>query len=189
MATQLWYYKFMGEEHGPVPTQQLAKLVRDGLVDRDSLVRRDGDTQWMPIEKFIAAFNRLQQTPTVSPQEQPSFPPSSPAPPPITAKPQLDFSIGMPTFRSLETLQALAIIGGILSALVAAFGVLSLLASGDSYGGGFLLLVWGIAGVGSGFTTAAVIHLAILLARQSYATMRASIECARLLTVMAEKSS
>ncbi len=50
-----FYYISEGEKHGPVPVFALRELVRDGKLNRDSLVWHEGMDKWLPLEKVDAA--------------------------------------------------------------------------------------------------------------------------------------
>lgn len=50
-----FYYISEGEKHGPVPAYALRELVRDGELQRDSLVWHEGMDKWLPLESVDAA--------------------------------------------------------------------------------------------------------------------------------------
>lgn len=45
----MWYYASNEQQHGPVDEGALDKLVADGVVTADTLVWKDGLTDWMPL--------------------------------------------------------------------------------------------------------------------------------------------
>ncbi|MDY0021511.1 RDD family protein [Arenimonas caeni] len=72
----MWYYVDRAHDrHGPITAEALARAFREGRVQRDSLVWREGMTQWEPLESHL--------------QELPAPPPAAPVPvAPPTAPPQ-----------------------------------------------------------------------------------------------------
>lgn len=43
-----WYYVIEGKEHGPVSTEQLKEMARDGRLKPDDLLWREGMKEWLP---------------------------------------------------------------------------------------------------------------------------------------------
>lgn len=72
----MWYYVDRAHDrHGPITAEALARAFREGRVQRDSLVWREGMTQWEPLESHL--------------QELPAPPPAAPVPvAPPAAPPQ-----------------------------------------------------------------------------------------------------
>ena len=85
-----WYYTTGGEQrHGPIPTDDLVARFRSGQISLDTLVWRDGQSQWQPLADFAEAVG-LKQGDTLLP---PPLPPTHPRPqagfasPAYTARP------------------------------------------------------------------------------------------------------
>ena len=51
-----WYYKLMGEEHGPVSPHQLKQLARTGTITPDSLVRKGAHGDWVLADRVRGLF-------------------------------------------------------------------------------------------------------------------------------------
>ena len=85
-----WYYTTGGDQrHGPIPTDDLVARFRSGQISLDTLVWRDGQSQWQPLADFAEAVG-LKQGDTLLP---PPLPPTHPRPqagfatPAYTARP------------------------------------------------------------------------------------------------------
>lgn len=50
-----WFVNVNGEQKGPYPTDQLRKLVSDGLVARDTYVWCEGMSEWQSVTKTFAS--------------------------------------------------------------------------------------------------------------------------------------
>ena len=48
---QIWFYKIMGEVTGPVSAEDLVEMRKDGIILRDTLVRKGPDGQWALAER------------------------------------------------------------------------------------------------------------------------------------------
>lgn len=82
-----WYYSAGNEQRqGPLSTEELVGLFRQGRVGLDTLVWRDGQSQWQPLADFAAELGLVGATGAPLPPPLPQRPmPSSPrvaAPPP-----------------------------------------------------------------------------------------------------------
>lgn len=56
----VWYFVDAGHDrHGPVSGEELAQAFRQGRVNRDTLVWRDGLPQWVPLEQHLAELPAL----------------------------------------------------------------------------------------------------------------------------------
>jgi len=78
----IWYYIASGERHGPVSDEDMAELGKSGVVDRDTLVWRDGMTDWAAAGETELA-DRLASTPPPIPPEA-AAPPETPSAEPET---------------------------------------------------------------------------------------------------------
>ncbi|QYM79205.1 RDD family protein [Horticoccus luteus] len=52
-----------GQEYGPVTAKQIQEWVTAGRANADTLVRRDGETDWRPLEDFPELFTRAGELP------------------------------------------------------------------------------------------------------------------------------
>ncbi len=50
-----WYYAIDGVRHGPVPTEELVRLVQAGTIRADTLVWRSGMPEWLPYGQVAAS--------------------------------------------------------------------------------------------------------------------------------------
>lgn len=46
----IWFYKAGNQQKGPVTETMIADLVRDGIIDKGSLIKKDGDSGWYRAE-------------------------------------------------------------------------------------------------------------------------------------------
>ncbi|HUT12066.1 MAG TPA: DUF4339 domain-containing protein [Thermoguttaceae bacterium] len=68
MAVQ-WYYGRGGQQHGPVTTQQLQKLLASGQLQPSDLVWREGMAEWTAAEKVEGLVPKPESTvPGLPPQ-------------------------------------------------------------------------------------------------------------------------
>ena len=44
-----WYYRHEARTEGPVPTEDILRLLRDGTLGQQSLLWREGLAQWHPL--------------------------------------------------------------------------------------------------------------------------------------------
>jgi len=56
MSSGPWYTHLDGQEYGPVSTQQLLRMVRDGIVRRDTLVRHASAREWTRAANVAGLF-------------------------------------------------------------------------------------------------------------------------------------
>lgn len=52
-----WYYKIMGQEHGPVTSSQLKSLADDNRIDRDTHIRRSDQDTWHLADEVQKLFS------------------------------------------------------------------------------------------------------------------------------------
>ena len=72
-----WYYSAGNEQRqGPLSTEDLVALFRQGRVGLDTLVWRDGQSQWQPLADFAAELGLVGAS-------------GAPLPPPLPARPAL----------------------------------------------------------------------------------------------------
>lgn len=72
-----WYYSAGNEQRqGPLSTEDLVALFRQGSVGLDTLVWRDGQSQWQPLADFAAELGLVGAS-------------GAPLPPPLPARPAL----------------------------------------------------------------------------------------------------
>ena len=92
MASE-WFYKFMGEEIGPVSSVKLRDLAQRGTVTPGTPVRKAPDSDWVPAECVRGLFAASDKTPTRTPlsatlrQRAGEFPLPQFQPPPGAAHP------------------------------------------------------------------------------------------------------
>uniref|UniRef100_A0A7C2NX46 DUF4339 domain-containing protein n=1 Tax=Schlesneria paludicola TaxID=360056 RepID=A0A7C2NX46_9PLAN len=65
--TDLWYYRLFGEEFGPVDREALDELTANGTLGGADEVRREGETQWRPLDQALAAAATATAVATESP--------------------------------------------------------------------------------------------------------------------------
>ena len=104
MSGGLWFVHIDGQEHGPMSEQQLFRMIREGTVRRNTLVRGDVHRQWTRAENVEGLF------PEVAPKLPPEPAPSTLAPPSVEND---DFKAGaMPRWLwALAALAALLVLG------------------------------------------------------------------------------
>ena len=77
-----WYYATGGDQrHGPISTDELVARFRSGQISLDTLVWREGQSQWQPLADFAEAIG-MKQGDTLLP----------PPLPPTHARPQANFA-------------------------------------------------------------------------------------------------
>lgn len=76
-----WYYLLQGQRQGPVDDAGLEALVRQGTVQDDTLVWREGLTEWHP-------FSSVRPRPTPAPVPPPQPEPAPPRPEPASQRPE-----------------------------------------------------------------------------------------------------
>ena len=77
-----WYYTTGGDQrHGPISTDELVARFRSGQISLDTLVWREGQSQWQPLADFAEAIG-MKQGDTLLP----------PPLPPTHARPQANFA-------------------------------------------------------------------------------------------------
>lgn len=64
-SAPLWYYYLGNVRKGPVSEKQIEDFVRDGVLERDSMVWREGFSEWLKIEN-TAFMSFIQQRPALS---------------------------------------------------------------------------------------------------------------------------
>ncbi|MAT15106.1 MAG: hypothetical protein CMJ46_07525 [Planctomyces sp.] len=52
MAPVNWYYKILGEEHGPVTSQDLRRMAMEGTLNPDDLVRKEEMNDWVAASRL-----------------------------------------------------------------------------------------------------------------------------------------
>lgn len=68
-----WFYRVMGDELGPLSTQQLIESVMQNTVSGDTDVRKDSDTNWTPamyVEGLFAAVDKRRAAAAIEEQER-----------------------------------------------------------------------------------------------------------------------
>ena len=176
-----WHYKLMGEEYGPVSVQEMAKLIADGLVDRDSLIRREGESQWATADKYISAFEK-HYSPVVTPPTSPTKH-VAPVQQSECQTDLVDYSRGRESHLATQFLQSFLIVNGFLAGFAAVIGTLDLITGG---GDSISLVVFGSASCVSSLLASAILSLIRSIDRNTYTTMKASVETANLLRRIAE---
>jgi len=87
---QQWYYAQNGEQKGPVDDIQLKALFAQGAIDAQSLVWRDGMSDWLPLATQMASLG-LRSAPAPAQPSAPRAPvaamPTPPAPPAASSSP------------------------------------------------------------------------------------------------------
>lgn len=78
-SEKIWWYAVGQEKFGPCTGGELARLARKGVVMPDTLVWREGMTEWMRASKLAKLWERATQPPTLNADEQ--LPPPPPAAP------------------------------------------------------------------------------------------------------------
>ncbi|MEB1527641.1 GYF domain-containing protein [Xanthomonas sp. WHRI 7945] len=106
-----WYYADAGRHrHGPLSTAELRERVRDGLLERTTLVWREGMPEWQPLQALAA---ELGLPAAVTP----------PPPPPLPLPPAASTAAAMPTMAPRNSLSGCGV--GALVAVVAGAVLLS----------------------------------------------------------------
>lgn len=110
-----WFHAEGNRRSGPVTTDELVALFRQGRLTLDTLVWRQGLPDWQPLgsvagELGLAAGPRQGGIDTVTPPPVPSIPPEpAPVPPAAMAMPPMH-----PARKGLSGCALTAIIGGVL---------------------------------------------------------------------------
>ena len=81
-SEKIWWYAVGQEKFGPCTGGELARLARKGVVMPDTLVWREGMTEWVRASKLTKLWERATQPPALNADEQlPPPPPAAPWPP------------------------------------------------------------------------------------------------------------
>jgi Predicted membrane protein len=72
-----WYYANAGQQAGPVDQRTLESLIAAGTITQNTLVWRDGWSEWRPVGQTELASHFVRQPP---PPPQPVFAATTPAP-------------------------------------------------------------------------------------------------------------
>ena len=76
-----WHYKLMGEEIGPISSQQLKELAQNGTIDFDTPLRKSSSDSWNRASKVRGLFDGPNDAPQDSAHEDHAEPNSAPSPP------------------------------------------------------------------------------------------------------------
>ena len=89
-SEKIWWYAVGQEKFGPCTGGELARLARKGVVMPDTLVWREGMTEWVRASKLAKLWERATQPPPLDADEQ--LPPPPPAAPgrAVAAVPELE---------------------------------------------------------------------------------------------------
>nr|WP_311463450.1 DUF805 domain-containing protein [uncultured Ottowia sp.] len=89
-SEKIWWYAVGQEKFGPCTGGELARLARKGVVMPDTLVWREGMTEWVRASKLTKLWERATQPPAPHASEQ--LPPPPPAAPgrAVAAVPELE---------------------------------------------------------------------------------------------------
>jgi Mg-chelatase subunit ChlD len=71
----LWHYSRQGAVFGPVTSDQLRDLARDGNLLPDDLLCRQGTTKWVPARRVTGLFPEAPPQPALPPPGPPALPP------------------------------------------------------------------------------------------------------------------
>ena len=85
-----WYYAHDGQQQGPVSEEQLATLVRTGVIGASNLVWRDGLPDWGPLGTHAPHLLPAVTAPPVVPPAMAEYAPIS-APSPVTYAPPQNY--------------------------------------------------------------------------------------------------
>lgn len=85
-----WFYAKNGQQLGPVSSQEIESLIKDGTISADSLVWREGMAEWKPANEVLTIPAASEQ-PTSSPDPEPAASQPEPAasePEPAASQPE-----------------------------------------------------------------------------------------------------
>jgi len=83
---ETWHYKLMGDEIGPISSQQLKELAQNGTIEFDTPLRKSSSDSWNSASKVRGLFdgpNDTEQEPAPHDHAAPDLASSPPSPPTV----------------------------------------------------------------------------------------------------------
>lgn len=80
-----WFYDVNGQRKGPISTQEFKTLARGGRIDRETLVWKEGLTDWVRAKQVKGIFKDPPPLPQQASKGPPPLPQARPQPPPLPA--------------------------------------------------------------------------------------------------------